>query len=138
MRPSPLRIVDRPTPQFHCKPVVRSAKLTEEVPSDENPQRGIDAGDHITAYAPAGISKTVHFDRILPNPPIWSRPQALHQLLEDRLNRLNPEGRAHLPAQKHLGSDSLSRWLTDQGFPTTRPAAPAIAYSKLTLYVFER
>jgi len=104
VRPSPLRIVDPPTPQSQCEPVDRSDTFTEEVPSDENPQRGIDAGDHITASARDDIPKTVHFDRILSNPPIWSRPQALHQQLEDRPNRLNPEGRAHLPAQKHFAA----------------------------------
>ncbi|MCQ3814686.1 MAG: hypothetical protein KTU85_09780 [Acidimicrobiia bacterium] len=96
--------MDPPTPQFHCEPVVRSDTFTEEVPSDENPQRAIGAGDHITASTPADIPKTVHVDRILPNPPNRTSPQALQQLLQERPNRLNPEGRAHLPAQKHFAA----------------------------------
>ena len=36
------------------------------------------------------------------------------------LARLAPGARAHLVVQKHLGSDSLARWLTDQGHPTSK------------------
>ena len=78
------------------------------------------AGDRITVASPTEVPKSVRFDRILSNPPIRIGKQALHQLLETWLSRLNPDGRAHLVVQKHLGSASLSRWLTDQGFPTIR------------------
>jgi 16S rRNA (guanine1207-N2)-methyltransferase len=33
---------------------------------------------------------------------------------------LTDEGRALLVVQKHLGADSLHRWLIEQGWPTTR------------------
>ncbi len=83
----------------------------------------IGAADRITVMSPAEVPNGVRFDRILSNPPIRIGKPALHQLLESWLSRLNPEGRAHLVVQKHLGSDSLSRWLTDQGFPTIRLAS---------------
>lgn len=82
--------------------------------------RAIDAADRITVASPAEVPVGVRFDRILSNPPIRIGKPALHQLLEGWLSRLNPDGQAHLVVQKHLGSDSLNRWLTDQGFPTIR------------------
>ncbi|MCY3850253.1 MAG: methyltransferase [Acidimicrobiaceae bacterium] len=82
--------------------------------------REIGAADRITVAPPTEIPKGVRFDRILSNPPIRIGKPALHQLLESWLSRLNPGGQAHLVVQKHLGSDSLSRWLTGQGFPTIR------------------
>ncbi len=60
------------------------------------------------------------FDLILSNPPIRIGKAALHELLETWLDRLTPEGRAHLVVQKHLGADSLARWLTTNGWHTER------------------
>ncbi|MGK5558515.1 MFS transporter, partial [Actinomadura kijaniata] len=57
------------------------------------------------------------------NPPIRIGKAALHDLLLTWLPRLTPTGQAHLVVQKHLGSDSLQRWLADQGFPTRRLAS---------------
>lgn len=82
--------------------------------------RAIDAAERVTVASPTEIPEGVRFDRILSNPPIRIGKPALHRLLESWLSRLNPDGRAHLVVQKHLGSDSLNRWLTDQGFPTIR------------------
>ncbi len=82
--------------------------------------RAIGAADRITVASPAEVPAGVRFDRILSNPPIRIGKPALHQLLESWLSRLNPDGQAHLVVQKHLGSDSLNRWLIDQGFPTIR------------------
>ena len=53
------------------------------------------------------------------------RQRSLLRRLLDWLPRLRPGGRAHLVVQKHLGSDSLARWLDGQGFPTTRVASRA-------------
>ena len=36
------------------------------------------------------------------------------------LGRLNPGGHAYLVVHKHLGSDSLQRWLIEHGYPTDR------------------
>ena len=60
------------------------------------------------------------FDRILCNPPIRIGKPALHELLATWLDRVAPGGRAHLVVQRHLGSDSLARWLADRGHGVTR------------------
>jgi len=65
----------------------------------------------------------LRFDAIWSNPPIRIGKKALHDLLLAWLPRLTPGGRAHLVVQKHLGADSLQRWLNDQGFPTERIAS---------------
>ena len=75
--------------------------------------------------APDDIPDDVVFDRILSNPPIRIGKPALHALLLQWLPRLAPTGRAHLVVQKHLGSDSLAKWLTGQGYATTRLASRA-------------
>jgi 16S rRNA (guanine1207-N2)-methyltransferase len=36
------------------------------------------------------------------------------------LERLAPDGRAALVVHRHLGADSLARWLAEQGWPATR------------------
>ena len=41
-------------------------------------------------------------------------------LLLTWLSRLTPDGVAHLVVQRHLGSDSLQKWLEAQGHPTER------------------
>ncbi|MEV5752718.1 methyltransferase [Actinoallomurus sp. NPDC052308] len=66
------------------------------------------------------IDPELRFAAIWSNPPIRIGKQALRALLETWLARLAPGGRAHLVVQKNLGSDSLQRWLTDQGHPTQR------------------
>jgi 16S rRNA (guanine1207-N2)-methyltransferase len=67
----------------------------------------------------------LRYDAIWSNPPIRIGKPALHGLLTTWLDRLTPTGTAHLVVQKHLGSDSLQRWLNDQGHPTERLASRA-------------
>ena len=57
------------------------------------------------------------------NPPIRIGKAALHDLLERWLDLLAPDGTAHLVVQRHLGADSLARWMDDQGWSTTRRAS---------------
>jgi len=45
---------------------------------------------------------------------------ALHEVLLRWLERLDTDAHAWFVVQKHLGSDSLATWLTDQGWPATR------------------
>lgn len=66
-----------------------------------------------------------HFDLILSNPPIRVGKQVLRDLLATWLDRLTPQGRAWMVVQKHLGSDSLAAWLTEQGWETTRLSSKA-------------
>ncbi|PVG84685.1 MFS transporter [Nocardioides gansuensis] len=63
------------------------------------------------------------YDEIWSNPPIRIGKQALHDLLLTWLPRLTPDGRMVMVVGKHLGADSLQRWLTEQGWPTTRLAS---------------
>jgi len=63
------------------------------------------------------------YDEIWSNPPIRIGKQALHELLLTWLPRLAPGGRAVMVVGKNLGADSLQRWLTEQGYPTTRLAS---------------
>ncbi len=76
--------------------------------------------ENITVAAPEDVPATLRLDRIYANPPIRIGKTALHDLLSTWLDRLTPEGRAWLVVHKHLGSDSLARWLTAEGWPTTR------------------
>lgn len=80
----------------------------------------IGATDRVTVVAPQEVPEDLRFDRILSNPPIRIGKATLHKLLGSWLSRLSPNGQAHLVVQKHLGSDSLTRWLIEQGFPTIR------------------
>jgi 16S rRNA (guanine1207-N2)-methyltransferase len=57
------------------------------------------------------------------NPPIRVGKTVLHDLLGMWLARLRPDGSAHLVVQKHLGSDSLQRWLIEQGWTAERIAS---------------
>jgi len=74
----------------------------------------------ISVHAPEDMPADQQFDLIVSNPPIRIGKKNLHPLLELWLDRLAPGGRAELVVHKHLGSDSLQRWLIEQGWPTTR------------------
>ena len=93
----------------------------------------IDAVD-VNAGAPEQIDEHVRYDEIWSNPPIRIGKQALHELLLTWLPRLQPDGVAWLVVGKNLGSDSLQRWLNDQGFNTVKHAsAKGFRVLKLTL-----
>jgi len=77
-------------------------------------------GLNITVAAPEDVPADVRFDLIVSNPPIRIGKKNLHALIELWLDRLTPDGRAELVVQKHLGSDSLQRWMNEQGWPTER------------------
>lgn len=78
---------------------------------------------NVRAVAPDEVPADVRFATIWSNPPIRIGKQALHELLLHWLGRLEEQGTAVLVVQKHLGADSLQRWLGDQGFPTERLAS---------------
>ena len=75
---------------------------------------------NVTVVHPDDVDPALRFDRILCNPPIRIGKPALHDLLATWLDRLAPEGRAHLVVHRHLGSDSLAHWLADRGHGVTR------------------
>lgn len=71
------------------------------------------------------VPEDVKFRAIWSNPAIRIGKPALHAMLTRWLTRLTPDGVAYLVVQKHLGSDSLQRWLGEQGWQATREASRA-------------
>ena len=69
------------------------------------------------------IPPELRFAAIWSNPPIRIGKAAMHDLLTTWLARLRPDGLAHLVVHRHLGADSLHRWLDDRGFGTERVAS---------------
>ncbi len=65
----------------------------------------------------------VRLDGIWSNPPIRIGKAALHELLLHWLGLLAPDAHAWLVVQKHLGADSLARWIDEAGWPTRRIAS---------------
>jgi 16S rRNA (guanine1207-N2)-methyltransferase len=78
---------------------------------------------NVRTATPDGVPGDIRLAGIWSNPPIRIGKEALHELLLGWLGRLTPDGRAWLVVQKHLGSDSLARWLDQHGHPTTRLAS---------------
>lgn len=66
---------------------------------------------NVRVMAPEDVPSDLHFDTIWSNPPIRVGKQALHDLLEHWLPRLQPGGEAWLVVQKNLGADSLLGWI---------------------------
>lgn len=77
--------------------------------------------DNVVVRSPGDV--TGAFDLIWSNPPIRVGKAALHDLLLGWLGRLTPAGTAVLVVNRHLGADSLQRWLVEQGHPTERLAS---------------
>ena len=75
---------------------------------------------NVVVAEPHAVPTDIVVDGIWSNPPIRIGKAALHELLESWLTRLRPSAHAWLVVQKHLGSDSLARWLQDNGWPATR------------------
>jgi 16S rRNA (guanine1207-N2)-methyltransferase len=78
---------------------------------------------NIRVGAPDEVPSEIQLDCIWSNPPIRVGKPALHELLLTWLGRLAPAGYTMLVVHKHLGADSLQRWLTEQGHPTERVAS---------------
>lgn len=80
---------------------------------------------NVRCVAPEDVPDDVRFTTIWSNPPIRIGKEALHELLLRWMRRLDGDGTAVLVVQKHLGADSLQRWLTSEGYPTDRLASRA-------------
>jgi 16S rRNA (guanine1207-N2)-methyltransferase len=79
----------------------------------------------IEAVLPDDVPDDVRFATIWSNPPIRIGKPQLQQLLLRWLSRLTDDGTAVLVVQKHLGADTLQRWLGEQGYVTERIASKA-------------
>lgn len=66
--------------------------------------------------APEAVPAELTFTEIRSNPPIRVGKEALHGILSQWLPRLAPGGIASLVVAKHLGADSLQRWIAAE-FP---------------------
>lgn len=75
---------------------------------------------NVRAVSPAAVPTAVRFAGIWSNPPIRIGKQALHELLLSWLDRLGDGAQAWLVVQKHLGSDSLARWLEETNWLADR------------------
>jgi 16S rRNA G1207 methylase RsmC len=83
-------------------------------------------GAQVRVVAPEEVPPDLVIDQLWSNPPIRIGKGALHDLLTTWLDRLAPAtGTAELVVQKHLGADSLARWLVEQGWSTERTASRA-------------
>jgi 16S rRNA (guanine1207-N2)-methyltransferase len=78
---------------------------------------------NVRCAAPDDPAVPAAFRLIWSNPPIRIGKPALHALLATWLARLEPAAAAYLVVQRHLGSDSLQRWLESTGWPAQRVAA---------------
>lgn len=79
----------------------------------------VDVGN-VRVCRPDEVPSEVRFAGIWSNPPVRIGKAALHGLLSTWLPRLCPSGAAYLVVHRHLGSDSLHRWLSGQGFRVER------------------
>jgi 16S rRNA (guanine1207-N2)-methyltransferase len=88
----------------------------------ENADR-LGLGSRVVVTAPDGVPDAASFAGIWSNPPIRVGKTDLHGMLRRWLPRLRPEGVAWLVVARHLGADSLQRWLVDEGWQAHRHAS---------------
>jgi 16S rRNA (guanine1207-N2)-methyltransferase len=75
---------------------------------------------NVRVVAPEDLPPDLRFAAVYSNPPIRIGKAALHAVLADTLGRLARDGFAVLVVSKHLGADSLARWLGSRGFDAER------------------
>ncbi len=80
-------------------------------------------GDRVRTLRPEQVEPTATYDEIWSNPPIRIGKPALHDLLLTWLPRLAEDGAAKLVVSRHLGADTLQRWLVAQGYECERTAS---------------
>lgn len=66
---------------------------------------------NVRVAAPREVPPELRFASIRSNPPIRVGKDVLHGILRDWLPRLAERGTAHLVVAKHLGAESLQRWI---------------------------
>jgi len=79
--------------------------------------------DRIRVCAPDDVPADVSFAELWSNPPIRIGKSDLHDMLGRWLSRLTPDGVAWLVVARHLGGDSLQRWLGEAGWRVGRHAS---------------
>lgn len=76
--------------------------------------------DRVMVCEPDGVPAEIRFAGIWSNPPIRIGKPRLRELLTRWLTRMTPEAHAYLVVGRNLGADSLQRWLSENGWETTR------------------
>lgn len=66
---------------------------------------------NVNAVLPDDVPAEVRFAQIVSNPPIRVGKAELHAMLSRWLPRLEPDAAAWLVVAKHLGAESLQRWM---------------------------
>lgn len=83
----------------------------------------LNALGNVRVASPSEVPSELQFDAIWSNPPIRVGKDELHRLLREWLARLTDGGTADLVVHKNLGSDSLAKWLANEGFSVDRRAS---------------
>ncbi|MFD1200315.1 class I SAM-dependent methyltransferase [Leucobacter albus] len=66
---------------------------------------------NVRVASPEDVPAGLEFSELRSNPPIRVGKEVLHGILSEWLPRLVPGGSAYLVVAKHLGADSLQRWI---------------------------
>ncbi|MFY1687962.1 class I SAM-dependent methyltransferase [Plantactinospora sp. WMMB782] len=85
--------------------------------------RQLGLADRVRVAAPDEVPADLTVDQIWSNPPIRVGKEELHGMLRRWLPRLAPDGVAWLVVARHLGGDSLQRWLVESGWRVERHAS---------------
>ncbi|MDW5324604.1 class I SAM-dependent methyltransferase [Plantactinospora sp. KLBMP9567] len=88
----------------------------------ENAER-LGLADRVRVAAPDEVPEDLTFAQLWSNPPIRVGKEELHGMLRRWLPRLAPGGVAWLVVARHLGGDSLQRWLVEAGWQVERHAS---------------
>jgi 16S rRNA G1207 methylase RsmC len=75
---------------------------------------------NVRVERPDDVPTDIEFSTIWSNPPVRIGKSALRRLLLTWLGHLADDGAAALVVQKHLGADSLQRWLKFEGYEAER------------------
>lgn len=78
---------------------------------------------NIRVVSPEEVPAGATFAGIYSNPPLHTGKADLHSLLEFWLARLEQGASAWMVVKKSRGSDSLMRWLAEQGHPVAKLAS---------------
>ncbi|MEL6892822.1 MAG: methyltransferase [Actinomycetota bacterium] len=78
---------------------------------------------NVRVSSPEEMPDEVVFSTIWSNPPVRVGKTAMRGLVSTWLDRLTDDGTATMVVQKHLGADSLQRWLIERGWRCERIAS---------------
>jgi 16S rRNA G1207 methylase RsmC len=81
--------------------------------------------NNVVVTAPEDVPADLRFAGIWSNPPIRIGKDAVHNLLDRWLWRIQADGHIWLVVSKHLGADSLQRWMNERGARTERLTSKA-------------